>query len=154
MKIKNNKIDNTMEVICLVLLVGIVLYLAINWSDIPDKVPMHYDLAGNIDRWGGKEELLILPIMSWIMYLFMTVIEQFPKIWNTGVTVTGENQIRVYRVLKYMLKSLKLIVVADFVFMDIQAIMGRNLPGWFTPVFLTVIFGDLIFWIVKLGRVK
>ena len=28
---------------------------------MPEKVPMHYDLAGNIDRWGSKYENLIFP---------------------------------------------------------------------------------------------
>ena len=30
---------------------------------LPDKLPMHYDLQGNIDRWGSKTEELIFPIM-------------------------------------------------------------------------------------------
>ena len=154
MKIKNNKIDIAMEIICLVLLVSIVLYLTINWSNIPDKVPMHYDWSGNIDRWGSRGEIVILPIMSWVMYLFLTGVEQFPRIWNTGVTVTVENQARVYRVLKYMIKTLKLIVVVDFVFMDACTLMGTGLPVWFTPVFLIITFGDLLFWIVKLVKVR
>lgn len=29
----------------------------------PDKVPMHYDMAGNIDRWGNKAEQLTFPIL-------------------------------------------------------------------------------------------
>lgn len=28
---------------------------------LPDQVPMHYDVAGNINRWGSKYENLILP---------------------------------------------------------------------------------------------
>ena len=64
MKIKNNKIDILMEVLCLVMLVGLTIYLGISWSSLPDKIPAHYDFAGNIDRWGKKGELLIVPIMS------------------------------------------------------------------------------------------
>lgn len=30
---------------------------------LPDKLPMHYDLQGNIDRWGSKTEELIFPII-------------------------------------------------------------------------------------------
>ena len=115
---------------------------------------MHYDWAGNVDRWGTKGELLFLPIMTWLMYGFISVLELFPKAWNTGVTVTEENQARVYRVLKYMVKSLKLIVVLDFSYMTINSVLGKSLPVWFLPVFLGLTFGDLIFWLVKLVRVK
>lgn len=154
MKIKNNKIDILMEVLCLVLLVGVTIYLGINWSSLPDKIPAHYDFAGNIDRWGKKGELLIVPIMSWVLYGMITGVEQIPAIWNTGVKVTVENRYRVYRVLKYMVKSLKLIMVVDFSYMTIQSLSGQSLPGWFTLLFLVIIFGDLIFWLWRLYKVK
>lgn len=28
---------------------------------LPDRVPMHYDIAGEIDRWGAKYQVLIIP---------------------------------------------------------------------------------------------
>jgi uncharacterized membrane protein len=35
-------------------------YLAFIWNDMPEKVPMHYNLKGEIDRYGSRSELLIL----------------------------------------------------------------------------------------------
>ena len=154
MKIKNNKIDILVEVICLVMLVGVTIYLGINWSSLPDKIPAHYDFAGNIDRWGKKGELLIVPIMSWFLYVMITGVEQIPSIWNTGVKVTAENRYRVYRVLKYMVKSIKLIMVVDFSYMTIHSLRGQSLPGWFTLLFMVILFGDLIFWLWRLYKVK
>ena len=47
---------------------------------MPDSVPMHYDMAGNIDRWGSKYENLIFPIIILIMSLFWTLfIRYFEK---------------------------------------------------------------------------
>ena len=40
---------------------------------MPEKVPMHYDLAGNIDRWGSKYENLIFPVIILLMSLFWTL---------------------------------------------------------------------------------
>ena len=154
MKIKNNKIDILVEVICLVMLVGVTIYLGISWSSLPDKIPAHYDFAGNIDRWGKKGELLIVPIMSWFLYVMITGVEQIPSIWNTGVKVTAENRYRVYRVLKYMVKSIKLIMVVDFSYMTIHSLRGQSLPGWFTLLFMVILFGDLIFWLWRLYKVK
>ena len=65
-EIKKSKADIIMEFLCLLMLIGIALYLLICWHRIPDKIPMHYDWDGNIDRWGGKMELLILPVMTWL----------------------------------------------------------------------------------------
>lgn len=37
---------------------------------MPDSVPMHYDLAGKIDRWGSKYENLLFPVIILLMSLF------------------------------------------------------------------------------------
>lgn len=35
-----------------------------------DKIPMHYDINGNIDRWGSKSEQFIFPVMIIVMTVF------------------------------------------------------------------------------------
>lgn len=154
MKVKNNKYDIFVEIVCLSLLIGVCVYLFLNWSSIPDGIPGHYNFAGEIDRMGSKRELLFLPITSWLMYLGMTAIENFPQIWNTGVTVTAENEERVYRLLKTMLGTTKLIVVAIFVYLTINSSKSMPLPALFLPAFLILIFGSMILFIIKLVRVS
>ena len=39
----------------------------------PDQVPVHYDVSGNIDRWGSKYENLVFPIIILAMSLFWTL---------------------------------------------------------------------------------
>lgn len=142
------------EIVCLILLIGVLIYLYCNWSSIPDKIPGHYNAIGEIDRMGSKNELLVLPIISWLMYLGMTVLEKFPQAWNTGVTVTEENKERVYGVLKNMLSTMKLIMVAIFVYLTINSSQSMSLSVWFLPIALTLMFGSIIFFIIKLIRVK
>ena len=36
------------------------VYLAIVWTGIPQTVPMHFDLNGNVDQYGTKTDLLIM----------------------------------------------------------------------------------------------
>lgn len=37
---------------------------------LPESIPMHYDLAGNIDRWGSRMESFIFPVIILLMTLF------------------------------------------------------------------------------------
>lgn len=47
---------------------------------MPDSVPMHYDLAGNIDRWGSKYENLLFPVIILFLSLHWHVfIAHFEK---------------------------------------------------------------------------
>lgn len=146
MKVKTTIADIVLESLTLFMLIGSAVYLFVIWSSVPDKLPMHYNFAGEIDRWGGKGELFILILFHWILYLVATGIEKVPQIWNTGVKVTEENQYRIYRTLKYMIKTLKLIIVFIFTFLILTTVAQRNLPGWFTLVSLVLVFGDLAFW--------
>ena len=154
MKIKNSLADIIMEVLGLVMLIGTPLYLAIRWPSIPDKLPMHYNFAGEIDRWGGKGEILFLVVMVWILYLMISLVEHFPSVWNTGVQVTPENRMRVYRTLKYMVKTLKLAMTLVFTFLIFNTVAGIPLPEWFTVVYVLLIIGDLAFWLIRLYRVR
>ncbi len=154
MFVKRSKYDIVINLICLLLLLGVAGYLAVNWSSIPDKIPSHYNAVGEVDSWGNKMELLVLAIIGWIMYIGITVLEQFPQVWNTGVTVTEENKARIYPILKMMISTLKLLVVGVFVFLALNSALAKALPLWFLPVFLVLMFGSIVFFIVRLIRAK
>jgi F0F1-type ATP synthase assembly protein I len=154
MNIKRNIYDVFVNVICLGLLVGIIIYLGISWNSIPEKIPGHYNAAGVIDRWGNKGELLITPIIAWIMYIGLTAVEKFPQIWNTGVQITEQNKERVYRILKNFIGTEKVLIVAVFTFIMINSSLSKALPIWFLPVFLFLMFGTIILFILKLVNVQ
>lgn len=151
-KIRRTIPDMILEGLSLLGMAGTTLYLIVGWDSFPDRIPVHYNAAGEIDRWGGKGELLFLPVVMWILYIGITLIQRFPQIWNTGVQVTQENGARVYRILMYMVETLKLIITSGLSFLSVFGVTGRNLPAWFLPVFLGVTFADLIFWLVCLVR--
>lgn len=144
--------DRILEVISLLVMIGTTFYLIVGWNSFPDRIHAHYNAAGEIDRWGGKGELIFLLVMMWILYIGITLIQRFPQIWNTGVQVTQENRERVYRTLMYMLETLKLLMVAGLSFLTVYGMTGKNLPVWFLFVFMGALFADLIFWMVRLVR--
>ena len=154
MKIKKSKFDIIIEAYCLLCLVGLLIFLIIDWKYIPNEIPGHYNAMGEIDRITSKGSLLVLPIIAWIMYIGMTVIEKYPQVWNTGVSVTEENKDRVYRTLKNMMGTIKLLLIAVFTYLTVNSAMAKPLPAMFLPVFLTLMFGSLIFFIVKLVKAK
>jgi uncharacterized membrane protein len=51
------------------------IYLAYVWRDLPEKVPMHWNISGEIDRYGSKTELLIIPfVMPLLIYLIFLLV--------------------------------------------------------------------------------
>ena len=52
-----------------------IIYLMSIWSQLPLKVPMHWNAQGEIDRYGSRKELLILSIaLPIFMYVLMFII--------------------------------------------------------------------------------
>ncbi|MFA9378789.1 MAG: hypothetical protein ACERKZ_18895 [Lachnotalea sp.] len=71
---------------------------------------------------------------------------------NTGVQVTEENKERVYRILKNLIVTEKLLMVLAFSFISIISSLSLELPMWFLPLFLISIFGSIILYAVKLVK--
>lgn len=134
MKIRKSRYDVFIEVACLLCLTGTLAYLFVTWGQIPDEIPGHYNALGEVDRITSKGSLIALPIISWIFYIGLTVIGRFPQVWNTGVRITEENRDRVYRVLKNMLGTLKLLLVIVFSYLTINSSLVKPLPVIFLPL--------------------
>jgi len=76
-----NKILN--KVVLLIILVP-GIYLALTWPNLPETIPLHFDIKGNADRYGNKKELIvpviILTVTSlFVYYLFMNIYRIDPK---------------------------------------------------------------------------
>lgn len=155
MEIKHNKLDTIAEVFCMILLIVITLYTIYMYIQLPEKIPIHYNVAGVIDRYGNKIEIFILLIVTWIMYIGLSLVTRVPQFWNTGVSVTAENKDRVYRILKNMLKIIKMEIIVIFCYLIYNTTTLYNLPKWFVSVFLVLLFLTmLISFIILIKKAK
>lgn len=53
----------------------VLAILAVGFMD--KKIPIHYDAAGNVDRWGSRYEIFILPIATFLMTGFLLWMQKF-----------------------------------------------------------------------------
>lgn len=153
-KIKYTKLHITLEIISFLLILAMFIYLLIVWKDIPDTIPMHYNIRGEIDRYANKNSIFFLPVVSLILYVLLTVVAFFPSIWNIPVTITQENRERVYRCIKSMLLLLKVEIVGTFLFIEYYDVKKKPLPGAFLGIELLTIFATLIFFIYRTFKVS
>lgn len=154
MKIKKSKYDVIINFLSLLCLVGTVIFLIISWKTIPAKIPGHYNAAGGVDKISDKSSLIWLLAVGWILFIVISVVEKFPQMWNTGVEVTEKNKEKVYRILKNMIGTVKLIIALVFSYLTLHGAMGKNLSSLFLPVFLILIFGSIAFSIFQLVKYK
>ena len=64
------------------------VYLAMVWNKLPDQVPTHFNIAGNVDAMSGKTTLLYLPgalgIGIYLLMLIIPVLDPKRKIQQMG----------------------------------------------------------------------
>jgi uncharacterized membrane protein len=84
------------KIIWLILIVP-ALYLAFIWNSLPATIPMHYDLEGNIDRYGHKNELIVMvAVLTAINVLVYLLLPNLYRIDPKKYAV--ENKDRLYRI--------------------------------------------------------
>jgi len=73
-------------------LIGIVLipfiYLAYIWKKLPEKVALHWNIEGEVDRYGDKSELILIPILLplliYVLFIIIPKIDPKDKLKHMG----------------------------------------------------------------------
>ena len=69
------KIAWKIEVPQWLVLAAMFIGAAVSWSHAPDRIPVHWNLSGQADRYGGRVEgLLLMPLVASGIYLLMLVL--------------------------------------------------------------------------------
>ena len=71
MKVNMTAFQNLIHGLSILLLIIMCIYVIIIWNDIPNKIPIHYNELGEVDMWGRKILVWFLPILGFIMYLYI-----------------------------------------------------------------------------------
>ena len=94
------------EILSLLSVLGAVVLYIIYWIKAPNIVPIHYNIYGEADGYGSKTVLVILPILSVLMYVGLTILKKYPHIFNFPITVTEQNALSLYKMAKIIDLSL------------------------------------------------
>lgn len=146
--LKLTLIDWVLEAICLLSIVGIWLLTLVYYRELPEIIPIHYNLTGDVDGFGRKVNLLSLPSISTIIYLGLTILNKYPHTFNYPKSFTKENVREMYRATSRIMRLLKLVSTLIFgmiILETIQTVNGNSdeLKIWFT-------FSPFIFSLIPL----
>ena len=132
----NRIIRTAVEVLCLALLLGTVVFLIVFWKHIPDSVPNHFDSAGQIDGYAGKGTLILLPIFMAVLYAVLSFVKTM-RFRSLG------KEVRVPAP-PLLFPMMKLTILAGFAYMTVCSALSRPLGAWYIPVFLVLVFAPMV----------
>ncbi|WP_455542737.1 DUF1648 domain-containing protein [Intestinibacter sp.] len=149
-----NKFQKVIEIITLVLILCQIAYTAVSYPQLSSKIPTHFNLAGEVDGWGGKGTIIILVVATVALYILLTVSMFFPKMWNVPVKITDQNRAIVFKYVMNMILLDKVLIVICFFYMTYCSISSISMGWWFTPFFLISVLGVTFYYTIKLFFVK
>lgn len=146
-----------LEGVCLFLILSSLYYLNSVWSALPDTIPTHFNASGQADAWGGKESLILIPVITIVLYIVLTITGIFIKYANSPYRITAENAERQYRLLLAMTVWLKTEMVALMAWLGWKTIRislegGNTLGTQFLSVMLVGILGTIGWFVYRLYK--
>lgn len=132
---------------------------AMAYSDLPDTIPIHFDVNGNPDGFGEKYMIFLLPIIGIFTYVAMKYFIKKPHLFNYPVEITEENAAYQYQVATQMLRTMNAIITLVFaylVYVTIQTAQGNaNAMGnWSLSIILAMTLVPTIYFVWKARQGK
>lgn len=136
-----------------------ILFIALNWTSLPAQVPMHFNGAGEIDRWGSKYEMLIMPLIGIGLFIMLQIVERKPHLHNYPERINESNVEQFYKTSKKLLNYMKNTCSLTFAYITYEIVtiakQGKLLLGSATLIVLLVLlFVIMIIGIVKMMKIK
>lgn len=149
-----NRFDWALEAIALMILVGTLLSLILNFGSAPEQIPTHYNLSGTPDAFGSKNSIWILVTINVLLFTLLSWISNFPHWYNYTVEITEENAARQYTLAVRMMRVLKIVLMMIFAYILLHSLSGGYLGYWFLPALLLSIVSVIGIYIFKTRQVS
>lgn len=124
-------------------LIGIIILIWIFtfaiFGRLPDKIPMHWNISGQVDRFGSKNEIFILPSTITIIYFVMLFIPPIdPKRANYGKFAEA------YRIVRAVVVIIFMAVYFASTYSALGYRIDMNRIGNFIIPFMLIGFGSVM----------
>ncbi|KGR82387.1 MULTISPECIES: DUF1648 domain-containing protein [Lysinibacillus] len=136
-----------------------IFYIILAWGKLPDEIPGHFNGMGEVDRWGSKIELFILPFIGLFLWIVMGLLEKAPHMHNYPSRLNESNVKAFYLNSRKILNQVKNICLILFAFISIQMVrigLGEvnSLGWWFLPIVLIVVLIPIIKGFITSSKIK
>ncbi|PZP42898.1 MAG: hypothetical protein DI598_16400 [Pseudopedobacter saltans] len=152
-------IDKTFEIVGWMAFLCIWILIIVNYHRLPNSIPIHYNGKGEVDGFGGKTSIIILPTIASFLFVGMTYLNKFPHLFNYPTNITDDNAPIQYTYATRLIRYLKTIIVIIFGWSTLQTIRGaigstNSLGVWLFPMMSGLIFIPIVYFVVKSMNAK
>lgn len=160
-KIAKTKNECAWDIIGYLFYIGSIVFLISVWSKLPGEVPAHYNAVGEVDRWGSKWELLILPSVGLFIIILLQFFEKHPEMHNYPQRFNESNAELFYLQSRKMINTLKNICLIFFALILIESVSialdwgwGNTFDKWMLPLLIVGTGIPIVIGIMKQRKIQ
>lgn len=140
---------NVASILLVLVLWGLVLY---KYSSLPETINTHFDAAGNVNGRGSKATLFVLPVMGTISFVILSVLLNYPHLFNYPFRLTEENVQRQYTLAARLIRLINVGLL--FSMMIVVYAMTSQQPKasigvWVLPLIIGVTTIPIIYYFIQ-----
>lgn len=151
-KVTHTSSQKMLNIVSLVVIIAYIGYCFFAWGKLPEMIPRHYNVLGEIDAYWSKNHFFFLPTITVFLYVFMSLTERFPQMWNIpqkkGVNITTQE--RNLSLAYSMILVIKLELVLIFGILTFYTATNQNTPMWFLGAVLAILLVTMWYYIRKM----
>jgi len=149
-EIKKDKIDLIFDITAILGLIFIWTYTFIHFNQLPQTIPTHFNIKGEIDNYGSKYILWILPLVITFVFILFRILYNYPHKFNYIVKITNENAEKQYRIAIKIMRIILMNVTLLFGLIIVKIVDGAyqkssTLDWWFIPLLLFCVITPMFY---------
>lgn len=110
-KLTVSRFDRILDSLALSGILLMWIYTISAYGKLPDIIPVHFNVQGDVDNYGNKATLFILPAIITIVVAGMTLLNRYPHIFNYLQKITEDNAVHQYTIATRLIRIIKLVIV-------------------------------------------
>ncbi len=117
----------------IILLAGALIYTALVYSRLPDKLPIHWNIKGIVDGWADKRTaLMMMPLTVAVMFMLIPLLPAIsPKAFNLDTSRDSYNYIMVVLIALMIYIHIIIIVAGMSTGLDTGKALMAGMYGFF-----------------------
>jgi len=146
-KVPLEPIDVILETTTAAILIGLLVYVFISYTSLPEIVPTHINFNGEVNNTGHKTTIWLLVGITTAITIGLHILTKFPHIHNYMVNITEENAEHNYRMSSRLLRIVNLLTLLLLAYVCYSIIQRANGNDFFmksTLVYIIIAYSVIM----------
>ena len=158
-KIETSQLDVFLDIILMAFVIGIIVIPLYHLMNLPDQIPIHFDIKGKADGFGSKYSILLIAGIGIGLAIMLWWLRRYPHLMNFPFEINDSNAAVNYKMIIRFLNVINILTTLLFlivILLIINTANGNDVSFYTVFLYLDIaaIFISMIIYFIVAGNVN